>query len=69
MGKQKIIRTGNSLAVTIPSQFVNLVGMKAGQDVEVKIEPETGRITYIFSGMKQLPLSQSFVKRKRKTIK
>ncbi|TSC54352.1 MAG: hypothetical protein LiPW31_157 [Microgenomates group bacterium LiPW_31] len=66
MGKQKIIRTGNSLAVTIPSDFVKTVGIKAGQNVLVNIEPETGRVIYSFSGTKQLVLSQSFIKRKKK---
>jgi antitoxin component of MazEF toxin-antitoxin module len=72
MGKQKIIKTGNSLAVTIPSFFAHSVGVKAGQEVEVKVEPETGRVICFFSGTKQLPLSQNFVggrrpkKRKKK---
>ncbi len=65
MGKQKIIRTGNSLAVTIPSDFVKTVGVKAGQIVQVKIEPETGKVSYIFSGSRQLPLASNFTKRRR----
>jgi len=65
MPKQKIIKTGNSLAVTIPSWFVKTVGIKAGQNVLVKIEPETGQVIYTFSGTKQLPLSQNFVKRNK----
>lgn len=56
MTRQKIIKTGNSLAVTIPSQFAKTVGIKAGQEVLVKIEPETGKVIYSFSGTKQLPL-------------
>ena len=66
MPKQKIIRTGNSLAVTIPSDFVHSVGIKAGQDVQVKVEPETGRVIYIFSGTKQLALAKNFIKKRRK---
>ncbi len=65
MPKQKIIRTGNSLAVTIPSQFVNSVGVKAGQEVQVRVEPETGRVIYTFSGTKQLALSKTFIKKRR----
>jgi len=65
VAKQKIIKTGNSLAVTIPSRFVHTIGIRAGQEVEVKIEPETGRVIYTFSGTKQLPLSQNFIKKKR----
>lgn len=66
MSQQKIIRTGNSLAVTIPSFFAKTVGIKAGQEVMVKVEPENGRVVYTFSGSKQLPLSQNFVKKKRR---
>lgn len=66
MAKQKIFKTGHSLAVTIPASFAQAVGVKSGQEVTVELEPETGRVTYTFSGTKQLPLSQNFVKRKRK---
>jgi antitoxin component of MazEF toxin-antitoxin module len=69
MAKQKIFKTGNSLAVTIPSQFVHSVGVKPGQDVQVRLEPETGRVIYTFSGTKQLPLSRNFVKKARKKKK
>jgi antitoxin component of MazEF toxin-antitoxin module len=53
---QKVIKTGNSLAVTIPSWFVKDSGIKAGDDVKVKLEPEKNRIIYNFAGTKQLPL-------------
>lgn len=66
MAKQKIIKTGHSLAVTIPSAFARLLGIKAGQEVEAKIEPETGQAIFTFSGNKQLPLSEKFIKRKKK---
>lgn len=66
MAKQKIIRTGNSLSVTIPAEFVRAVGIKAGQTVSVKLQPETGQVIYTFSGTKQLPLSQNFVKKRKK---
>lgn len=66
MAKQKIIKTGHSLAVTIPSAFARLSGIKAGQEVEVKIEPETGRAILTFSGNKQLPLSQNLIKPRKK---
>ena len=66
LAKQKIIKTGNSLAVTIPSNFVRSVGVKAGQDVKVKVEPETGRVVYTFSGTKQLLLANGFLRKKRK---
>lgn len=69
MGKQKIIKTGNSLAVTVPAPFVHAVGIKAGQEVEVKVEPETGQVIYTFSGTKQLPLSKNFIKKRKRRPK
>jgi len=66
MAKQKIIRTGNSLAVTIPADFVRSLGVKAGREVKVQTDPGTGRVVFTFSGAKQLPLSQNFIKSQRK---
>ncbi len=62
MSKQKIIRTGNSLAVTVPSDFAKSVGIKAGEEVKVRISPEKAEVTYIFSGLKQLPLAKGLIK-------
>lgn len=56
MAKQKIIRTGNSLAVTIPAFLVRSVGVKAGQEVGVQIEPDKGKMVCHFSGNAQLSL-------------
>lgn len=56
---QKVLQTGNSLAVVIPSRFVELVGIKKGDSVRVIKKPELGRLIYIFSGSKQLPLELS----------
>ncbi|MFC1790386.1 AbrB/MazE/SpoVT family DNA-binding domain-containing protein [Patescibacteria group bacterium] len=55
--RQKIIKTGGSLAVVVPSEFVNTVGVKAGQEVTVKLRPEKGEVVYTFSGAKQLSIS------------
>jgi len=63
MAKQKIIKTGHSLAVTIPAYFVQSLGIKPGQEVQVEVEPETGQIICKFSGAKQLSLSQNFLKK------
>ncbi len=62
---QKVIRTGNSLAVTIPSDFVKSVGVRPSDQVRVEIEQAKGEITYHFSGAKQLPLSENFLKFKK----
>lgn len=60
---QKVIRTGNSLALTIPAEFVRDVGIRAGDPVKVKTEAEKGRIIYHFQGAKQLPLLERFPKK------
>jgi len=56
MPTQKVIKTGNSLAVTIPADFVKAVGIKNGQDVHVVKNLALGKISFRFSGNKQLPL-------------
>jgi len=49
---QKIIKTGNSAAVTIPANFVKDLGIRIGDPVKVKLDPENNKIIYIFSGTK-----------------
>ena len=64
MGEQKIIKTGNSLAVTVPSEFVKMLGIKAGQRVKVRVEPAEGIVVYTFSGSsKQLSFSKDFIRK------
>lgn len=47
---RKVIRTGNSLALTIPSQTTSDFNVKEGDIVQVKINRPKTAITYIFSG-------------------
>ncbi len=54
--KQKILKIGNSLGVTVPANFVKTMGIKSGRWVEVKIIPNKGKIVYTFEGVYQLPL-------------
>lgn len=63
------MRSGNSAVVTVPAYFVKAVGIRIGDNVEVKAAPEKGQITYKFSGITQLPLSKNFLKKKRKRRK
>lgn len=63
---QKVIRTGNSAAVTIPSGFVKDLGIHVGDPVKVRLEEDRGRIIFIFTGAKQLPLAESFLHRQRR---
>ena len=62
---QKVIKTGNSAAVTIPADFIKDLGIRIGDPVKVKLDPENNKVVYTFSGTKQLLLSESFLKRKR----
>lgn len=63
--KQKIIRAGNSTAVTVPADFVKKVGVKIGDDVLVKTNLETGKVTYTFSGVRQLAFRNSLFKNQK----
>ena len=56
--KQKVLRTGNSTAVTVPAKFVKTVGVKVGDTVKVKTRSDTGEVIYTFSGIHQLRLPQ-----------
>lgn len=51
--------------MTIPAEFVKSVGIRPSDKVRVEKEQEKGRITYYFSGAKQLPLSENFLKFKK----
>ena len=54
---QKVMRVGNSIGVTVPSQFVKAVGVRVGDSVKVKTILETGQVIYTFKGAKQLSLN------------
>jgi antitoxin component of MazEF toxin-antitoxin module len=61
---QKVVKTGNSLAVTVPSKFVKIAGLKAGDRVKSTIKAETNTIAYKFLDTRQLPLSNTILKQK-----
>lgn len=63
---QKVFKTGNSLAVTIPAGFISSVGVRSGDKVQVREEREKGRITYQFLGAQQLPLDEVFFSRAKR---
>jgi len=54
--KQKIFRSGHSLAVVVPSTFVKDIAVKAGDGVSVSADPRKGKVTYTFQNTTQLPL-------------
>lgn len=60
--KQKVMRVGNSVGITVPSKFVKSVGVKIGDEVKVKTILETGQVIYTFKGAKQLSLDSSIKK-------
>jgi len=64
---QKILKTGNSLAVVVPADFGKSIGIKAGDEVRVFPKPEKAEVLYKFSGACQLSLSDNFFSRKRRT--
>lgn len=64
--QQKVFRTGNSLAVTIPSRFVLGVGVKSGDNVKVRAMAARGRIVYQFFSNRQLAFDEQFFPKTRK---
>jgi len=46
---QKVLRTGNSIAVVIPSKFARDVAIKPGDPVHVSSDRKRGKITYTFA--------------------
>lgn len=55
--QQKIIKVGNSLAVTLPSSLVKTIGLKA-KDKVIIIQKNAESITYKFVNPQQLTLSK-----------
>jgi putative addiction module antidote len=41
---RKIVKTGSSLAVTLPRDVVSAFKLKAGDEVDVSVHPQTGAI-------------------------
>ena len=57
MAEQKILKVGNSLAVTLPAQLAKNLGVKAGDTVKASQETDQS-IAYYFKKPRQLTLSQ-----------
>lgn len=51
---EKIIKTGNSAAVTIPAKFMKDLNLKIGDSVEVEFDYVKGEIIFRFPGARQL---------------
>ncbi|KKU55907.1 hypothetical protein A3H89_00415 [Candidatus Amesbacteria bacterium RIFCSPLOWO2_02_FULL_48_11] len=54
--RQKVIKTGNSLAVTIPADFVKNYGLKPGSTVNVRPDLARGTLHLAFPSSGQLTL-------------
>jgi len=54
---KKIIQTGNSAAVTLPSEFIQTLNLKIGDPVEVNVNYVKGEIIFRFPSARQLPLA------------
>ncbi|MBU1088910.1 AbrB/MazE/SpoVT family DNA-binding domain-containing protein [Patescibacteria group bacterium] len=50
---RKVIKTGNSLALTIPSKIAKSFNIREGDVGRIKVNRPKARITYIFSGKAQ----------------
>jgi antitoxin component of MazEF toxin-antitoxin module len=47
---RKVIKTGNSLAITIPSRSIKDFNIREGDPVSIKVNRTRVSITYLFSG-------------------
>ncbi|MCL4384475.1 hypothetical protein M1116_03405 [Patescibacteria group bacterium] len=60
MFKRKIIKTGNSLCVTIPFRVASDLDIKEGDIALLRVNKSHSRVTYLFPGHpKQLSLIES----------
>lgn len=64
---QKVYKSGSSLVVVVPSDFISTVGVKTGDRVKVKIDYDNGIIQYHFSGLTQLRLPTLMKEKHAKT--
>lgn len=54
---RKVIKTGNSLALTLPNKIIKSFDIKEGDLAQYKVNTSKTSITYIFTGHpRQLPL-------------
>lgn len=63
MPSQKVIKAGNSLAVTIPADIVKRFGLKSGDTVELVKELSEPMVKIKFTGAHQLSLVGEYEKK------
>jgi antitoxin component of MazEF toxin-antitoxin module len=49
--KRKVVRTGSSLAVTLPREVVAEFGLRAGDEVEVSVHPLVQRRASLYRAL------------------
>jgi antitoxin component of MazEF toxin-antitoxin module len=59
MSTQKIIKAGNSLAITLPSHLVKTLGLRPSDPVTVTISLDQTKISYSFDSARQLTLTSA----------
>ena len=64
--KRKVVKTGSSLAVTLPREVVAEFGLEAGDEVDVSVHPRTAAIV-IRPGVRHFEHGK-VTKRFRKTV-
>ncbi len=67
--RQKVMKIGNSLGVTVPADFVKAVGIRPGDSVEVEKVAHKNQIIYHFSGIQQLLIASDILKSSSKKVK
>ena len=62
--KRKLVKVGNSLAVTLPRELVKELGLKAGQEVETTIDQRNGNYV-VRAGVKEFEGGRASARFKR----
>ncbi|MGH9408992.1 MAG: AbrB/MazE/SpoVT family DNA-binding domain-containing protein [Vicinamibacterales bacterium] len=67
---RKIVKTGSSLAVTLPKEIVDLFKLHAGDEVDVSVHPQTGAVV-VRTGVRYLEggkVTKRFAEQSRKIL-
>lgn len=64
---QKVIKSGNSLAVTVPKKFAQAMGIHKGDNVKIERRIDRGQLILHFSGVQQMTLSGNILAKRSKT--
>lgn len=63
---QRVIKSGHSLAVVVPSSFVRSLGVNKGDEVRVERRVDRGTVTFHFKGATQLLINENVFRSPRK---